>query len=238
MKQRKLSIITIEGNSKTEGADHRQNITFLAHSAKELFLYFFGKVCVDGNTKCAIYFTERPYGWDYYHYNEAFGFTAHYMEEAAIEESRKIQSMKPMDYQRACNFYLNALEKALVKSCEMVDNEDVIPFIREAAEKVRATGFDLAYKVSKLSKRSADGEYTASVVRHITENGEKYGIEIRKKGRKEAVIFEPYDKPRYVPLEAFYNKALWDGHIFKLISRLDKELLVIDADREEILSGR
>lgn len=238
MKQRKLSLITVEGDSKSDEANNRKNITFLAYSAKELFLHFLGKVCIDGNTKCAIYFRERPYNWDYYHYDEYFGFTAHYLDEASIEKSKEIQSMRQTDYPLANAFYLEIIEKLLVKSCEMVGNTEAIPLVREAARKVRATGFDYEYKVKKLCKKSGDGEYTASVFRHITENGERYCIEIKKKGNDLAVSYQPFDKPRYVALEDFYKKACWDGHLFKLTSNLDKELLVIDADRETILSHR
>ena len=238
MNNKRLNLLTIEKNDIIDDPnviiDDEFNIIFLSYPVIELFMYYLGKVIIDGNSKIVIVVDKKPNQRALYEYNDYFAVTILYAENK-VEELREIQLSGALDYRRLNEFFLNLIVESLSFACIQVGQEDRIALIEDAANKVRENNFDVIYKVKKLTKRSKDGEYTINTFRHITESGEWYYFDIKSKSKKSTVRYNPNHEKQYVPLEVCYSNVVWDGHIVKLENRFGRSLLVIDADKEEIV---
>ena len=115
-------------------------------------------------------------------------------------------------------------------------NEAAIPFILEAVENVRATGFELLIPVKKLSKQSPDRLFKANTYRLLTPQGELDYVEITDKN-KETERYEISKGYTKFPLDWAVQKCEWEGSRFMLKHNLStKPEVYIDADKKTMYS--
>ena len=226
----KLNLLVIQDVPPKKKDGWFNTVGLEAYNSLQLFMHFFKKTEIDGAGKLTIYVGEKPEDKPVYFYDEKFKIAVYYVDEQTVQ---KRKDLKPEEWD---SFYLGIIENTLTDIAKRAQNEAAIPFILEAVENVKATGFELLIPVKKLSKQSPDRLFKANTYRLLTPQGELDYVEITDKN-KETERYEISKGYTKFPLDWAVQKCEWEGSRFMLKHNLStKPEVYIDADKKTMYS--
>lgn len=226
----RLSLLVIQDIPQQKHSGWRDTVGSEAYNAIQLFMHYFKKTEIDGAGKLTIYLGRKPEDKPVYHFSEYFKISVYYADEQTVQ---KRENLRAEDWD--C-FYVDVIEKTLTDIAKRAGNEEVIPFIIEAVEKVKATGYHLLIPVKKLSKQSPNKLFRANTYRYLTPQGEMDFVEIIDKNKEKSryVISNGYGK---LPLDWVVQQCEWEENRFMLKHRTEPNVVVsIDADKKTMQS--
>ncbi len=239
MSNRKLMHLRIEGDSSYEKNCNFKSIRMLSHSVVELFMYYLGKVLIDGNNNFVIYYKENDSSKNAYENEPYFNVSTFFVDSNELQRAKELQAKKNCDIFELDMMFLKSIENIMIKTCLLSGNEESVLKIEETVKTVIESNFELKYKIGKFSKKSEDSLYKATTYRHITPDGENYYLEVQNLQSKEIEIYQLNKQPEYVKMELMYTKSFWINHDFHLYSDdYHKDIVVINADDHTIIINR
>lgn len=222
-----LKDIRLHGDREIERKyDRIMPIRWQAYHITELFRYFLPKIKIDeGNGVLQI---------DFYCDKED-EFKVQYYEITTTEKSYgKVQInayLYKMTQDEINEYYLNIIIKSIMKIAETNNIVDEVkPIVIEIENKIRECGFEIEYKLKRLSKLSTDRKYMANVYRKLDKNGELVYIEFVDKKTKLSKCVD-VKGPSIVEWSAILKKPYWKDNHFYIEDRIEVE---VDVDISEV----
>lgn len=223
-KRRKLSILVIEGDRDYEKTHNVVPVNWQAFNVIEIFMHFLPKTDLDGSSKLSILFRKKKDTEQQYIRADYFGVSKYYVDEPEIDRQRGLKKDEEEEY------YLNIIVNTLKWIVQTQgSNAALMNIIDETAQKVRDNHFELTLPVKKLSKSSSDGQFRASVYRHISNQGESWYVEIKDKNKNiSRHNIDLLGKPSFVSQTGVFSQSEWEGNSFVIKEKFGRVTATVD----------
>jgi len=177
---------------------------------------------LDGSIKLTIKFAEKPENEAIYNCDKYFRVSWYYVSPDNIQ--------KNMTGRHRDLFYVNLLGNILKDIAKINECDDsMIQMIDETVDKVIGHEFTLVYAVKKLTKTSKDRRYKATVLRNLSQSGEKWQVKICAKDG--SVLCADLSRDyTYVSKESLYHKVEWQEGQFIISERLGRVMAIAIPD--------
>lgn len=217
-----LKDIVVKGDKIYQEKNKLVPINFQMHHILEMFKYFMPKMDLDGSIKLTIKFAEKPENEAIYNCDKYFRVSWYYVSPDNIQRNA---TGRDRDL-----FYVNLLRNILKDIAKINECDDsIIQMIDETVDKVIGQEFTLVYAVKKLTKTSKDRRYKATVLRNLSQNGEKWQLEICAKDG--TVLCADLSRDyTHVFQESLYYKAEWQEGQFIISERLGRVMTIAIPD--------
>ena len=223
-KRRKLSILVIEGDRDYEKTHNVVPVNWQAFNVIETFMHFLPKMDLDGSSKLSILFRKKKDTEQQYTQSDYFGVSIYYVDEAEIDRQRGLKKGEEEEY------YLNIIVNT-IKWIARTQGSDatIMNIIDETARKVRDNHFELTLPIKKLARSSADGQFRASVYRHISHQGESWYVEIKDKNKNiSRHNIDLLGKPSFVSQTGVFSQSEWEENRFVIKEKFGRVTATID----------
>lgn len=221
-----LNVIVVEGDKIYQEKNKLIPINFQMHHILEMFKYFMPKLDLDGSIKLTIKFAEKPENEAIYNCDKYFRISWYYV---SLDNIQRNATGRDRDL-----FYVNLLRNILKDIAKRNECDDsIIQMIDETVDKVISHEFTLVYVVKKLTKTSKDRRYKATVLRNLSQSGEKWQMEICAKDG--TVLCADLSRDyTHVSKESVYYKTEWQEGQFIISERFGR-VMAIAIPEERIL---
>ena len=221
--------MVIEGDKEAEKQNDLVKVSKQAYNAIQLFMHFFPKTELDGASRLTICVCKKPEDKPIYFYDSFFKISIYYVGEETLLRSQNLQ-MDECD-----QFYLELIEAVLLDISKQIGKMELEDVIKTAVQKVKEARYSLLIKMTRLSKRSKNRTYAATVFKHLQTQGELDFVEILDQNdeKNTYVITDGYVP---FPLEWYASQCEWEGNRFVLKDRLGGVQAYIDADKKTMYS--
>lgn len=219
-----IKMLVIEGDKDYEAANNLTPAKFQTHHIVEMLMCFLSSLDLDGSTKIIIRYSEPPDNESIYNCIKPMRISWIYVGAPRVNATDGLQDRDTCNLEIICNALKDI---ATINECE----SSVMDQIDSAAKTILECNFSMTLKVNKLTKFSPDRKYKAIVSRFLCPQGDKWLIEIKRKGCP-ALCGELSDGFKFIPLLHYYFKGEWIENQYCITDRFGKPVAIAFPDEK------